>query len=479
VGRPPGYQWQPLGYDTDPVPGDTEAIAAQVWYLRSVAKTMQDQVSQLKKIASNDTEVGQHADKIRSAASSLATSLQTLETRYTNVSSQLDSWIDPLEQAQKTSLQALNEAEVPYAKLQQTVVLPAGSNLTAQQQQEITSYHNSMTQAQDALNSAKALLSQAISMRDTAASSIANAINNECNDSLRDHWSLSGWISDHVDLLKKLASILQDVVAVLAVLCLLIPGVDVLILLAMLATAALLVIHTMLAATGNGSWIDVAIDVVGLLTLGVGLGAASELEEGADSATEAAYDARNELQSGVLDEFGDGIDYWRGVAEAGGPDADFAQETVNSLYAKVLEQLPAMPEAAEESSGFWKTALSAKNFLEQVQTGAKAWSSPSSILNVFTSGGDPAIAGSMSKILDLSGDFSDSSKLTDIFTSADRTVSWANVAFTGGNVTVLGDFGLERIMHNDSYDSFKDKATFALPPQLVNMAPFTIVPALL
>jgi hypothetical protein len=480
VGRPPGYQWQPLGYDTDPVPGDTAAIAEQVQYLRSVAKTMQGQVSQLKKIAANDSEVGQHADKIRSAASSLASSLQTLQTRYTNVSSQLDSWRDPLEQAQKTSLKALDEAEVPYAKLQQTVVLPSGSNLTAQQQQEITDYNNSMTQAQDALNAAKALLSQAISMRDTAASSIANTINNECNDSLRDHWSLSGWISEHVDLLKELASILQDIVAVLAVLCLLIPGVDVLILLAMLATAALLVIHTMLAATGNGSWLDVAIDVVGLLTLGVGLGAASEVEEGVDSATEAAYDARNELQSGVLDEFGDGIDYWRGVADAGGPDADFAQETVNNLYAKVLEQLPAMPEAVEESSGFWKTALSGKNFLEQAQTGIKAWSSPSSILNVFTSGGDPAIAGSMSKILDLTGDFSDSSKLAGIFTSADRTVSWANVAFAGGNSTVLGDFGLERIMHNDAYDHLKDKTT-GVPSfqQVVNVAPFILVPALL
>jgi hypothetical protein len=479
VGRPPGYQWQPLGYDTDPVPGDTEAIAAQVWYLRSVAKTMEGQVSQLKKIASNDTEVGQHADKIRSSASSLATSLQTLQTRYTNVSSQLDSWIDPLEQAQKMSLQALDQAEIPYAKLQQTVVLPGGSNLTAQQQQEITSYNNSMTQAQDALNAAKALLSQATSMRDTAASTIANTINNECNDSLRDHWSLSGLISDHVDFLKKLASILQDVVAVLALLCLLIPGVDVLILLAMLATAALLVIHTMLAATGNGSWLDVAIDVVGLLTLGLGLGAAGELEEGADSATEVAYAARSDMQDAVLDDFGDGIDYWRGVAEAGGPDADFAQETVNSLYAKVLEQLPAMPEAVEESSGFWKTALSGQNFLEQVQTGIKTWSSSSSILNVFTCGGDPAIAGSMIKILDLSDDFSDSAKLADIFTSADRTVSWANAAFAGGNITVLGDFGLERIMHNATYDHLKDKTTWALPSQVVNVAPFIFVPALL
>jgi hypothetical protein len=90
VGRPPGYQWQPLGYDTDPVPGDTEAIAAQVWYLRSVARAMEGQVSQLQKIAGNESEVGQHADKIRSAASSLASSLQTLQTRYTNVSSQLD-----------------------------------------------------------------------------------------------------------------------------------------------------------------------------------------------------------------------------------------------------------------------------------------------------------------------------------------------------------------------------------------------------
>jgi hypothetical protein len=139
-----------------------------------------------------------------------------------------------------------------------------------------------------------------------------------------------------------------------------------------------------------------------------------------------------------------------------------------------------MPEAVEESSGFWKTALSGQNFLEQAQTGIRAWSSPSSILNVFTSGGDPAIAASMSKILDLSGDFSDSSELADIFKSADSSVKWANVAFAGGNITVLGDFGLERIMHNDAYDHLKDKTT-GVPTfqQVVNVAPFIFVPALL
>jgi hypothetical protein len=109
-----------------------------------VANTIASQITALRKIANDDTETGLHADKIRSSASSLAGSLQVVEARYRNVSLALNGWVPELEQAQAMSIRALNEAEAPYAKLSQSVILPSGSNLTAQQKQEIADYHTSM-----------------------------------------------------------------------------------------------------------------------------------------------------------------------------------------------------------------------------------------------------------------------------------------------------------------------------------------------
>ena len=93
MGRPPGYQWQPLGLDADPVPGDPQAISAEAAHLLSVARTITGQIAAMRKIASDETEVGQHAEKIRSTAGSLAGSLQAVAIRYTKVSSALSGWV--------------------------------------------------------------------------------------------------------------------------------------------------------------------------------------------------------------------------------------------------------------------------------------------------------------------------------------------------------------------------------------------------
>jgi small-conductance mechanosensitive channel len=167
MGRPPGYQWQPLGLDTDPVPGDPQAISTEAAHLASVARTITGQIAAMRKIASDDTEVGQHAEKIRTTARSLAGSLQAVATRYAKVSSALSGWVPELEQAQSLSIRALNEAEAPYAQLSRAVLLPSGPDLTAAQKQEIASYHTSIQRAQDQLDTAKALLTRATNLRDT------------------------------------------------------------------------------------------------------------------------------------------------------------------------------------------------------------------------------------------------------------------------------------------------------------------------
>jgi len=123
MGRPPGYQWQPLGLDADPVPGDPQAIRAEAAHLKQVASTINGQIAAMRKIASDNTETGQHAEKIRSTALDLAGSLQKVATRYTAVSSALSGWVPELEQAQALSIRALNQAEAPHATLTQAVRL--------------------------------------------------------------------------------------------------------------------------------------------------------------------------------------------------------------------------------------------------------------------------------------------------------------------------------------------------------------------
>jgi hypothetical protein len=308
MGRPLGPQWQPLGLDADPVPGDPPAIHAEAAHLASVARTINGQIAAIRKIASDDTEVGQHAEKIRSAAHSLTGSLQAASERYTRVSAALSGWVTELEQAQSLSIRALNEAEAPYARLSQPVTLPAGPTLTTAQQQEITAYHASVQRAQDQLDVAKALLARAVQLRDTQAANYAAKINQASNDSLTDHESLWGDITSGFDhLVHDVAWEIKDTCTVLEVaatvagiaafvIAQFIPGVDVavdaLVLGAFLATGVAVGGRAALAMSGDGSWRDFAFDAVALVSFGVGRAAglvAREAVPAAEAAARSAY----------------------------------------------------------------------------------------------------------------------------------------------------------------------------------------------
>lgn len=418
MGRPAGYQWEPLGLDTDPVPGDPQALDTQVSQLRSMADTLQKQIDALNKISSDNTEIGAHADKIRSSASSLVSSLGTLLTRYRNVSSALSGWIPELHQAQSMSLRALNDAEAPYAKLNKstppsgkgftvsssgTVTTSGGTKLTAVQQDEVTSYQNSMKQAQTELDAAQALLSQATNLRDTQASNYANKINNECNDDLRDHWSFSGFIHDIAGALKLICTILETIAAVLAIIALFATGVGWLLLVAFILTAVALALRVVLAATGNGSWLDVAIDAFALLTLGVSgglsgtgglVGAAgktvdSAVEVGDDIVTSARSASAYAKAANVLDRWSDAIN-----------DAKFVPNVVKNFLSTGFDfGSDALTAANEEAFPMAKTMV--KGLEEE-----SAWS------RIFNGGEEPAnLAVKMAKLVK---EFPDSQEIVDL-----------------------------------------------------------------
>jgi hypothetical protein len=315
MGRPAGYQWQPLGLDYDPVPGDPAQISQEAQHLASVAAQITEQVAVLRKIGGDNTEVGQHAETIRSHATETAGQLAKLVGRYQKVSSILNGWVPELQQAQSMSIQALNEAEGPYQKLNQCVVLPSGDKLTPQQQQQVRNYHNAMNQAQGELDAAKALLARAVALRDSAAGNTANAINNASNDGMRDHHSLWGSIAgffssmfsfvvgNWAQILADLCTVLEIVATALAIFAFIIvqflPGVDILVdmvaammLASFLATAMAAVGRGVLAGTGHGSWLDFGLDMFALATFGLGRGlgliAGRMLVPGAEAASRLA-----------------------------------------------------------------------------------------------------------------------------------------------------------------------------------------------
>ncbi len=164
-----------------------------------------------------------------------------------------------------------------------------------------------MQRAQDQLDTAKALLARATTLRDTQGAYYAAKINQASNDSLTDHESLWGDITSGFDrLVGATAWELRDVCAGLEILATaaavvafalaqFVPGVDVLVdgivVGAFFATLAAGVGRFVLADTRNGSWWDFALDAFACLSFGSSrfLGATAKIL--ADSAEDGAKSA--------------------------------------------------------------------------------------------------------------------------------------------------------------------------------------------
>jgi hypothetical protein len=304
MGRP--TDWSPLALTNDPVPGDPVRVRQEAAHLAGMANQITQEISALRKIASApEGELkGQYASKIRSAASDVASKLGDVEGRFQKVSSALGQWVTDLEQAQAQSVQALDQAEGPYGQMRslQAQTVPSGSNLTAQQHQQVQSHNTAVQRAQGELDAAKALLARAVSFRDSQASRYAAIINKAIDDRVKDSWwqshvldsGLMQWVDQHADTLSKIADVLGWIATAVAILALFIPGLNIL---AFALLGALLLIHTLLAVDGKGSWLSVGLDVLSIVTLGMGMWAARGLVAAKDVAQGALEGGSTELGS--------------------------------------------------------------------------------------------------------------------------------------------------------------------------------------
>lgn len=270
--------WSALDWSVDPVPGSPDEIQDGAVHMAQVATVIADAARNLREIASSDGQQSQAVDAFRERARLVADEIALVEERYAQTAEALAGYVEPLREAQAMSLSALEaavaarervwaaEADVASASLDLQYAVEDSDRTTAQARLEDAL--GRLSSAQGDLSDARSALTAAISHRDGAAESTMALIDaalevNDLNDSA---WRQ--FLNRHADLLDGIAKVLAIAGAVVAVVALFIPGVNVLVGLGIGLGAA--AINFALAENGNKDWTDFAWDVFGLATLGAG-----------------------------------------------------------------------------------------------------------------------------------------------------------------------------------------------------------------
>ncbi|MGX1636359.1 hypothetical protein ACWGUL_20120 [Streptomyces albidoflavus] len=227
----------------------------EVSHMASIAKKLRAQVDDLEKIAKKEGLKGKYSQTLTEGASDLAGKLEDAAGRYETVKSHLSEWSKDLAVAQRRSLAALDLVKSDEGKEEE----------------------------------AKDKLKAAVEYRDDRAGHWAGKIEQAIEgDNLTDSWwdNVKDWIDKNAGWLKVVIEIASYVATALAIAAIFISGIGIGIVLA--AAIAVLVARVVMALAGQGSWADVALDIFGIATMGLGRGAVTGLKAG-QAATSKAH----------------------------------------------------------------------------------------------------------------------------------------------------------------------------------------------
>ncbi|EFQ83109.1 hypothetical protein HMPREF0063_12318 [Aeromicrobium marinum DSM 15272] len=270
-------EWHLLGHDSDPVPGSWTEIEDEAARITGIAETIADQVTRLRRIAEDDQILrGEYADGLRDSCGSLADDLGRVQGRFEAVGEELEGWWDPVKTARTATWNALQDAEAAQAVIDANPEpgppLPGAPAPTDDQETAEQIRAGKHSGAVTDLSAARTAFSTAMDAYEDKAGRVARAIRDACDDDFKDsRWdTFKNWVDANADWLKKIADIISIIVTVVAVIALFCTPAGWII--ALVAGLALLGlgIRFALAASGNGSWTDFALDLVGILTLGTG-----------------------------------------------------------------------------------------------------------------------------------------------------------------------------------------------------------------
>ncbi|CAL9541536.1 hypothetical protein SUDANB15_04223 [Streptomyces sp. enrichment culture] len=290
--RPRAEEWVVLGEQSDPVPGDPEEVAKLGRELRKTAESIRKQADEIKALASVDQWKSKTADEFRKEAEEAEGKLRKAFKRYDAAADALGEkvtdggcskeYASELHRAQTMADKALRDARDAHDEQKaSTGALDKLPGDTPDDDPDRKKLEKRQEAAASALERARKDLEAAKGVRDAAAKRARDSIRYAIDhDGLKDGtWDkFKDWVHDNAGWMKTVLEVSGWVSTICGTLALMVGWIPIVgqVLAGVLGTIALaatlvsLVGHTLLAMAGEGSWFDVALDVVGLATLGIG-----------------------------------------------------------------------------------------------------------------------------------------------------------------------------------------------------------------
>lgn len=250
--------WSLVGYDSDPVPQTPSDIHHEADIYTGFAELLQDQIDALNELSNPDERllVGEYADKIQDASRDLADHLGKIKGRFEDVGGHLTSWAETVAETRRVTGAALDAAERERAS--QSADDDAEPLLPGQVDPVMKPH---VDRAHGAMNDF-----------DAEAGRIAQHIRDASDDDMKDsRWDkFKDWVSGFADVLDLICDVLGWIAAAIVIALIIFSGPAGWLVFAAILGGIALAGHTLLAATGNGSWVDVAFDAISLVTMGLG-----------------------------------------------------------------------------------------------------------------------------------------------------------------------------------------------------------------
>ncbi len=269
--------WHLFGHDSDPVPGDWAEIQDEATRISGIADDISDQIRRLREIKDDDEILkGEYADGLRDSCGDVADDLERVHSRFETVGAELAGWWEPVQTARTKTWNALQDAEAAQqvidANPEPGPASPGSPPATEDEKDDEEIRAGKVSGADGDLDDARTAFDSAMSDYDDKAKKVADAIKDASDDDMKDsRWDkFKNWVDANAKWLKKIADVISIVVTIVAVVALFCTPAGWV--LALVAAVALIGvgIRFALAASGNGSWADFALDLVGVLTLGTG-----------------------------------------------------------------------------------------------------------------------------------------------------------------------------------------------------------------
>lgn len=263
--------WEPL-HGGDPFPANRFQVRSYGDRVKRTGELIGEQVTLLRRLADGDSWRTDTADAFRDKGEELADLIEKTQDRYIDVGSELVAFADTLDGYEDEARALVREAQAELDTIR------ANPEVTASPEEDGSP--GELTPSERAQNSRRAsaelrlselqrLFDGIVASAESAASTAAGRIRGYIDDDVKDSWwdRNAGWLGNlrtALGIIAAVAGIVLLTVATGGTIWLVALGA------ALVAGAGALAISIGNLVSGNGGWADVAIDTVGLLTLGAG-----------------------------------------------------------------------------------------------------------------------------------------------------------------------------------------------------------------